>query len=386
MSAVAEQVKQQAKNGKKRKRVKQSPEEMFQLECADRYRKLHHACTKQMHREAKVVKSFECQKIVRSIKAASASESARRAVDGDDQKQSKSQKRMQALQNKLDRTKSMDLDAVVKVGLKRLGVLSLDPSVQKGGGSAADANVSQNEDQFYQTLMESMLQHKRISSALDQLNEKVTEYRGWMTRRQAMLRGEDQDPDGRGSKKKKKNKNKQQSKAKLPSGNDTVVVAGGYDTRKRGLDLGGHEGASGLFIGSLSGMVAEEDGYGDGNEYYDEEDEDYGHREEKKKNRPGQRARKAKAMAIEARKAGKTWDSSVNWREKKERDSKNPDGQTSKADWQGRDKSKMANTNRDDGGAKSKETQDIHPSWAAAAAAKKSVSIAEFKGTKITFD
>jgi hypothetical protein len=38
-----------------------------------------------------------------------------------------------------------------------------------------------------------------------------------------------------------------------------------------------------------------------------------------KKNRPGQRARKAKAMAMESKMAGRAWDSSINWREKKKR-------------------------------------------------------------------
>ena len=120
----------QSRKGKKRKRVKQSDkDEQYQKERTDRYNKLHHACTKHFHREAKVVKSFECQKIVRSIKALKDTLS-----NGDKDGEaatatSKAQKRLETLQQKLDRTKKMELDVLVQVGLKRLGVLSLDPKL-----------------------------------------------------------------------------------------------------------------------------------------------------------------------------------------------------------------------------------------------------------------
>mmetsp|Transcript_24875 Transcript_24875/g.44773 ORF Transcript_24875/g.44773 Transcript_24875/m.44773 type:complete len:444 (-) Transcript_24875:24-1355(-) len=423
----------QAKKGNKRKRIKQSSEEIHAIESTDRYNKLHHACSKHLHREAKIVKSFECQKIVRSIKASNDSLSAQaqqdneNEVDGEEKKETKNSakalKRVQTLQNKLDRTKKMDLDVLVQVGLKRLGVLNLDPRVpeentnddgtaestspDKSQPQASDTKVpSQSEDQFYQTLLESMLQHKRLSAALDQLNEKVTEYRQWMMHREAMLRGEGNPEDHPAGSKKRKNKKQQQGKS--TTGNDTMVVAGGFNSKKRGLDLGGHEGASGLFIGSLSGTMATE-GYDEGGENMDGNDDGdhYGYQEEKKKNRPGQRARKAKAMAIEARKSGKTWDSSSNWREKKNdpNENKHDKGQrsTKTEGGEGRDNSKSkANigkpSNESGGGVKPKEAQHIaamgktwkeegnaHPSWAAAAA-KKSEGIAKFAGTKITFD
>ena len=176
------------------------------------------------------------------------------------------------------------------------------------------------------------------------------------------------------------------------SGNSTMVVAGGFQSRKRGLDLGGHEGASGLFIGSLAGLPAE--AYTDDGEYdmggSDDDDRNMdGYQEEMKKNRPGQRARRAKATAIEARKSGKTWDSSLNWREKKSGrvDVKSRDG--------GRDHKSRTS---DSGSVKPtaaqhiatmgktwKEEGNAHPSWAAKAA-QKSQGIAKFEGTKITFD
>ena len=408
---------EQAK-GKKRKRVKQSAVEQYQIESTDRYNKLHHACSKSLHREAKVVKSFECQKVVRAIKTANDSFSK---DEQETKNPSKVTKRLQSLQHKLERTKKMDLDVLVQVGLRRLGVLSLDPRGLQKDAQHANNNVNnaspdnaqieqqqqqqpqnpepcQSEDPFHQTLRESMLRHKRLSTALDQLNDKVTEYRQWIMRREEFLRGGDNPDDnhiGEG-KMKKKNNSRQ---GKVASANDTMVVAGGFNRRKRGLDLGGHEGASGLFIGSLSGMPAE--GYDDDGDNNIDENDDYreedlyGYQEGKKKNRPGQRARRAKAMAIEARKTGKTWDSSINWREKKKDGNEMDEGRhTRKFE---KEQNKSYKKKREESGAKPNESQNIatmgkgwkeegnaHPSWAAAA--QKTQGIAKFQGTKITFD
>ncbi|KAL9190982.1 hypothetical protein ACHAXT_000688 [Thalassiosira profunda] len=394
--------------GKKRKQhPKLSPEEHHRLERTERYNKLHHACSKQLHREAKVVKSFECQKVVRAIKAAR--EQCEKEEDG--AKASKLQKRVETLQQKLERTKQMELDAVAQAGLRRLGVLSLDPR-EGGGGDGdcdgpsseaqsgkSDANASsQSEDPFYQRLLETMLRHKRLSAALDQLNEKVTDYRQWTMQREAMLRGDGDTEEmrGKGNKRKKNQRGIAQS-----SGNDTLVVAGGFHDRKRGPNLAGHEGASGLFIGSLSGLPAADDD-GEMDEYGD--DDAYDPPPEKKKNRPGQRARRAKALALEAKKAGRTWGASINWREKKadrrgegqcdagnkwaKTEGGNRDDRRSKGKRDDRDPKETAAKTKEDiaqMGKTWKEEGQAHPSWAAAAA-QKSTGIAEFKGTKITFD
>ena len=417
--APASSNQSQSRKGKKRKRVKQSDKnEQYQKERTDRYNKLHHACTKHFHREAKVVKSFECQKIVRSIKAIKDTLSS---GDGEREASStlKHQKRLETLQQKLDHTKKMELDVLVQVGLKRLGVLSLDPKLDAkdtNDTAVSDSNghtesptnktqdtitSSQSEDLFYQTLLESMFRHKRLSNALDQLNEKVTDYRQWTVRRAQGGNNNNYGDDQLGGKKGKKKKKRQQQSS--DPGNDTLVVAGGFNSRKRGLNLGGHEGASGLFIGSLSGMAAE--GYDD-DEGGDEYGDDYEYPTvEKKKNRPGQRARRAKAMAIEAKNAGKTWDSSINWREKKkdttdgERSTGGSRGGERREKSNSRDKQNTRNKSNTDNKPKETKHQDIatmgkawkeegnaHPSWAAKAAAQKSQGIAEFKGKKITFD
>ncbi|KAL7425648.1 hypothetical protein ACHAXH_000081 [Discostella pseudostelligera] len=389
-------------NQMKRKRFRQSPEEQHQLELADRYNKLVHACSKLLHKDAKIVKSFECQKIVRSIK--SAKESVGEGAGQDD----KTSTRLATLEKKLERTKKLDLEALVQVGLKRLGVLCLDPRgdeeftqvLAKSNDKAAESKrrknsmpqkldaqaLSQCDDPFFQSLSESMLQHKRLSACLDQLNDKVTEFREWKVSRELILRGESDPSDAAYEGKKRKKKKKEPGNS--ASENLTIVVAGGFRGRQRGLDLGGHEGASGLFIGSLAGMPAEEynDG-GEGGSDDDGDDYDVNANREQKKNRPGQRARRAKASALEARKSGKAWNSSINWREKKQgrNEMEKKDG--------GHDRK-----TRGDESAKPKEAQHIatmgktwkeegnaHPSWAAKAA-QKSQGIAKFEGTKITFD
>ncbi|KAL7544577.1 hypothetical protein ACHAWF_007953 [Thalassiosira exigua] len=424
--------KQSIKKGKKRKR-KQSPEEQYQIESTEAYDKLTYACSKHLHRESKVVKSFECQKIVRAIKAAKGLLSQISQREGDEDsigskhgtaESIKARKKLQVLHDKLERTKRVDLDTVVQVGLKRLGVFSLNPQTQlepfhdesaknndpttmptaaenvqgeksEPQCSEAKAVISQREDPFYQTLIESMLQHKRLAHALDSLHDKITEHRKWRVRREAMLLGNsDPEFDLRGGKK-KKNKDRKES----GGGNDTMVVARGFDSRKRGLDLAGHEGASGLFIGSLSGV--QDGGYDDGD--IDREEEDYcEEKEEKKKNRPGQRARRAKAMAVQARKAGKTWDSSINWREKQKDGIQNADGEVQSAKNEGGKRRKNARSEGRSSGHRMhghrnedpqltsatgkawKEEGNAHPSWAAAAAKKP--NIAKYQGTKITFD
>jgi hypothetical protein len=404
------------KTSKKRKHSakKKFPEEQYQIECADRYEKLRHTSTKHLHREAKVVKSFECQKIVRAIKTAKEAVDSQQTqqIRGDvnDKKAKKLKensaralKKLKTLEKKLEWTKKFDLDVLVQVGLKRLGIHALKHIGDGVGGEDCNGNADgtmpdQCDDPFYQALLEDMLQHKRLSNAVDQLNEKVTEFRSWSTHRQELLQGGDGMIDSDTGGKKKKKKSQQQSGGR----NETLIVAGGASMnnrqRRRGLDLAGHEGTSGLFIGSLSG--AHFDGYdemGEGEDDY----EDY-NPVETKKNRPGQRARKAKAMAIEARKAGKNWDSSVNWRETKA--DKGEHGRSDDIDRRGRgdgkrDKSMQNKTERSRTtsvkpakaeqiatmGKTWKEEGNAHPSWAAKAA-QKSQGIAKFSGTKITFD
>ena len=386
------------KKGKKRKLNKQSREELYIAERKDRYNKLHHACSKLLHREGKVVKSFMCQKVGKEIKAAQEKESSiqdseEAATELTAKLLAKTQKRRAKLELKLEQTKKFELSSIVDVGLKRLGVLNLMPDDEQDATgdkkASSKPSSSQADDPFYVDLIESMLQHKRLSSAMDQLNDKVTDFRHWSTRRQKMLMGED-DPayaDQFTGGNKKRKKQMQQDRT-----NETLVFAGG---KRNGRDMGGHEGTSGLFIGSLSGIPVE--GYDEGGG-----EDDYGYDDvidpPKKKNRPGQRQRKAKAMAIEAKKTGRTWDASNNWREKKKGqirrdDSRSNDGR--RGNEAGRDDRRHSDNAEStkprkaeeiaEMGKSWKEEGNAHPSWAAAAA-QKSQGIQAFKGKKITFD
>jgi len=98
-----------------------------------------------------------------------------------------------------------------------------------------------------------------------------------------------------------------------------------------------------------------------------------------KKNRTGQRARKAKITAMEAKKKGKKWDTSVNWRPKKGKKSRNEKEETVAATTASPPKAQdVASVGKD---WKKKE----HPSWLAAKREQKS-GIVAFAGTKIIFD
>ncbi len=386
------------KKGKKRKLNKTSREELYIAESKDRYHKLRHACSKLLHKEGKVVKSFMCQKIGKELKAAQekGSSNTNQITKHEDSEEAdliakrlaKTQKRIHKLEQKLEQTKKFELAAIVDVGLKRLGVLNLDPDGQQL--SSQKPSSLQTDDPFYKDLIESMLLHKRLSSAMDELNDKVTDFRQWSTRRQQMLMGgEDHVVTDEYTSGKKKRK-----KMQLDKTNETLVVAGG----QRHKNMGGHEGTSGLFIGSLSGMPVDEDdqdGMGEAEYGYDD------YPEEKKKNRPGQRARRAKAMAIEAKKAGRTWNSSINWREKKpDSNNRNDDrgrgngGRTDNkatmtADGRHNDNIDSVKPRKAEQiaqmGKSWKEEGNAHPSWAAAAA-QKSQGIQAFQGKKITFD
>merc|ERR1711971_370330 len=83
-----------------------------------------------------------------------------------------------------------------------------------------------------------------------------------------------------------------------------------HDSNKRTIDVNGHDGNSGLFIDSLAG---EQNSYIDENQNDEETDsqiEDVTEYISVKRNRMGQRARKARALEKEAKRKGKPYDHS----------------------------------------------------------------------------
>mmetsp|Transcript_9137 Transcript_9137/g.20184 ORF Transcript_9137/g.20184 Transcript_9137/m.20184 type:complete len:284 (-) Transcript_9137:260-1111(-) len=134
--------------------------------------------------------------------------------------------------------------------------------------------------------------------------------------------------------------------------------------------------SGGLFVDSLgSAMTAYGPAGVEGN--YDEDGNWV--RLEQKKNRMGQRARKAKAMAMEAAKKGQRWDSSINWREKNKKKRSHDEKEESSAPSRHKTTSGLdVSTNASavaNMGKKWKETGNAHPSWAARELAKQRTKI-----------
>lgn len=392
-------MKNKKKSNKKRKRDA-GGKKKWQVDQENYYNRLLHGATKDLKKQAKVVRTFECQKIVRKMKDRKPTTKEGGVVVNDSQNASSAEETYQRLKN-------FDLNRIVEESLRRLGLLHLNPALaeeavkdeaaendekddsvklsedpdnNKGDKNDdkdnddddddGDGKDSENDDtdmdkeKVEQTdvskaderILEKMLKHKKMQSTLEIWNKQVTEYRRWS------LQQQDRDAPNFGYEsqhigKKKKSK---------PN-----------DRHSSGTDVNDDPEKS-LFL-RLDGGEDEEP----------EEDYQYGPGsyvvEEKKKNRKGQRARRAKAMAIEAKKAGRTRrpDESLNWRPKKQH---KPAEEEDSGGYRN-------NTQRHDSTGGSSQpvraktapapAEKLHPSWAAA---KKDTSgIVKFQGTKITF-
>merc|ERR1712238_29984 len=271
-------------------------------------------------------------------------------------------RRITKLEERLNKTKALNLDELVDVCLKRIGIVdglnnqgmsssikgvingNISPQIENNKSIIESSTKlpekstdidSQNDEemrQFSMLLIEKILRHKRLFSVIDSLTEKVSEFRSWEARRGEYV-------NNIGKKRPKENNaidetNKSLSKKRKSNGYREIDVAD----------------------------------YGEFNEF-----------ENVKKNRMGQRARKAKAMAIEAKKSGKVWNNSINWREKKNTtEEKSTMDNKRKPIVKSSDVANMGKNWKDEGKS--------HPSWAAKEAQKLKSGIAQFKGTKITFD
>lgn len=354
-----------------KKRVKKNREELHQAEASERHSKLLHNSTKSLHKEAKVVKSFHCQKIVKKIKELKETILHSESVSGKDDKPDNGtlQSKLQNLDKKLKDTKDFDIDEVVQIALRRVGLESDTNSKDR-----KDSEGDDSKQKFKKDTIETMLKHKRLSSATNTVSEKVSEYNGWLSRREDWLYSKS---------------NKGKASINATTDNDPSQ----RKNKKRGrVDLAGHDGDTGLFIESLSGAMPQDrqgapnlEGY-EGFENYEEDYFPEFQEPAKKKNRMGQRARKAKAMAIEAKKTGRILDSSLNWREKKAR-SKTEEGHWKVDSASGLDKTKEIKASEVATMGKNwKEEGKAHPSWAAREAQKAKSGIVPFSGKKITFD
>jgi hypothetical protein len=346
-----------------KKRVRKSRDELHQKEAADKHSTLVHMSTKSLRKEAKVVKTFQCQKTVRKIKELKETLSASDSASGTNEKSGdeKGQRKLHALDEKLKATKEFDIDCIVQVALRRLG---LNNESDNETGNEDKQSVS---DIFTKETIETMLKHKRLSTAMNSVSEKVSEYNAWLSRREDWLASK---------------------KGKINNLNEKEDSKKRGKKRGRHVDVAGHDGDTGMFIESLSGTaVPRQDEPGlSGYEGYGEYEEEYHEQMPKKKNRMGQRQRKAKAMAMESKKAGRLLDSdsSTNWREKKQKSMDEPMKEESAS---GLDKSKTFKAAEVASMGKTwKEEGKAHPSWAAREAQKAKSGIVAFAGKKITFD
>ena len=386
----------------KRKRPKSSvtPADQHKLERTDQYAKLVRFAQKIIRKEGRVVRTFEVQKIVRRLKVLEQESSKKRVPsapeteDGGDKVKKafdKCRRQISRLEQKLVLAKAFDVDRLVGVCSKRLGLSNLAPLKDEEGDSrrgreekqslieddskvGQDNEVDHDNEAILTQLTESFLKHKKLVDAVETLNERITDHRRWILKREEYIFGVAfGGPTDMPSRRKKGKKGKKGVQA------------------KEGSARSDHAGPTALFIGSLAGgddnEIAGGEGTEGGNHYGPG-----GYEEPIKKNRPGQRQRKAKAMAIEAKKNGKKYES-LNLREKKQKPRRDDDprGEIERAEPQvsasglragdtvkARDVATMGKDWKDEG--------KTHPSWAARQASKEKAGISQFAGKKITFD
>eukprot|EP00592_Proboscia_alata_P002374 CAMPEP_0194372716 /NCGR_PEP_ID=MMETSP0174-20130528/21104_1 /TAXON_ID=216777 /ORGANISM="Proboscia alata, Strain PI-D3" /LENGTH=417 /DNA_ID=CAMNT_0039151397 /DNA_START=12 /DNA_END=1261 /DNA_ORIENTATION=- len=303
----------------------------------------------------------------------------------------KAQNRLVNLERKLDLIKSFDLSVLLVVCLKRLGFAQLGVDIDNIAASHSEKHPKKEHGKHCATkseddaetinelsdsgtvtesavkipdaatmeLVESLLLNKKLSSAMDDSDTKVTEYRQRLMRASSYSVEEDALP----SKKKRK-----------------LLAAAGNQQQESSEYIGN----SGIFIDSLSGVPSQPSDQQDiegttYDQYVPDGEDEYAAISKQPKNRMGQRARKIKAMAQQARKEGRKWDGNASWREKKNDDNQQEVKKEKKASGlamkQSVDASSVANM-----GTTWKEEGKAHPSWAAKEQAKMKSGIAKFEG------
>lgn len=262
---------------------------------------------KKLYKQSKLIKIFECQKIVRKLKKTHKINYA-----GD-----KKERRIKYLEGKLRLMKNVDHSLVVKMAMDRMGLYNGHPIFI--------------EDE-YKEVTEIILRHKRLVLMMHLESQRVFPHQI------------------------------EQSKLRC------------YNNKKY-LNLDGHDNEGGLFLESLSGNIV-------CREKYTKEDiiNDYCAYQNLKKKRPGQRSRKAKALAIEAFKSGEKIppNKSLNWRNKKV-------GKGKETNIEQENNRKLSLNDVANMGKIWKEKGKTHPSWAAKEIVKIKEGIVDFEGSRIKF-
>lgn len=370
--------------------------------------------TTTLRRAGKVARAQDTLKVVKRLKQQRAQHEklAEAALMGNDNNDfdkliHKSQKKVESLERRLTHIKQFDMDILLKFCMRRLGLrllgvdvdeavssssrkikssaISSKPPCDKNhsessvsnevtgntNGASDNAHSSENTQPDEQ-LVETLLGHKNLSMAMDKLNRRITEYRKDLLR----AAGEEIPGDGRILYRRDRKKAQQQQPIWSKINNAKNLK---------------HEGPGSMFIESLCGEAPSEvtaaqfSHYGPGAEDFSLSTA------AEKKNRPGQRARRAKAIVQQAKKEGRNWDSSVNWREPKPKKAKLVE-KTEQGEEPGKiiasgliANKKIKAAELADMGKDWKADGKAHPSWAAKQLAKQTCGIAEFKGKKTTF-
>ena len=330
------------------------------------YRRLLHTCRKDVNKCAKHTKRLECQKRARLLKEATASSSPSELAAS--AAAAAAATSVEKLEAKYHAAKSLDLEKIVREVLRRLGIENLNPDPPSGDDSCPTARPEAgdgdtNPDVRASAASERVLQHKNMLECVERWNDQVTEYRRWCLRHHdAVITTATPKPS--------------RSAAGRPHKKHRTA-AGSIMSKKAAVDV--------VSSGIAKSVFVHLGGNGDDNAEYGAEPAEGGIAAATKKNRPGQRARQAKADALRAKEEGRERDRSLNWREPKASSATRASGE------RGPHHHRREGRRSDGAGMPGSATSDAapeakaHPSWQAAAQKTNKGAIVQFQGTKTTF-
>ena len=327
----------------------------------DRYAKLLHQAEKQLTKQVKQVRSFLLQRQIRKMKSTCSRDEAI-----DDLHQQRDHHALQPL-------KDLSQDLVVQQAMRQLGLIHANPNPD------ADINGQVpplDRSSLTYRLVSKILDHKRFQAALEEWNEKVAEFR-----RFCLHLDDKNDPflDAEAPMQRKKKKGQ--------SNSPTTTSLLPQTTSKK------QNQPTSFFCSSLNDVIAQPVTNNEGSTtmmaYGPAATLDHSGHDINliKKNRRGQRARKAKALAIQAKKAGKKQEyyQSLNWREDKEsRKQRQPENVGGERNRKAKNSTETRSALVPPTTFATADLSKNHPSWAAKQQQKP--MIVSFQGTKIKFD
>jgi len=391
------------------------------------YERLLHACGRDLHKQSKVCKSFECQRLIRRIRKVEQQQHQKNY----DNRQPPSSVARSRLDERLAAVKRLPLDRVLRECYRRLGIPLLDPkrSLKIGSGSDGeevdngvvdDDNNGNNVQEVGVATITSTASPKGATG--DDCEDIMTSARTTQTKEE---KDQQQDADGAGAQERGSGRCRdgvdddddgmmverilqhKRMREALEKWNDEVTKYRRWCLRRRdreeerGSDIDDNrknkkkrkrrerDHLASDVISSAHSLFVQLGGDGkdideDGEDRMSQDDNDGGDcrhngrvgsrgtKSRVKKNRPGPKSRKAKAAAIQARAGRRTPDRSLNHK---------ADAATSRIDHE------KAGTSHGDKDRQSRQQprngKELHPSWEARKTQRS--GIVEFQGTKITF-